>query len=53
MLRSLGFLFLFFALMAVWIVAWLVFHIAGGLIHLLLIAAAIMLLLHLVRPSQD
>jgi hypothetical protein len=34
-------------LFGAWLVAWLAFHVAGGLIHLLLIAAVIMLVIHL------
>jgi putative effector of murein hydrolase LrgA (UPF0299 family) len=41
MLRSFGFLFLFFILIGIWLVLWLAFHIAGALIHLLLIVAVI------------
>jgi hypothetical protein len=52
MLRSFGFLFLFFFLMAIWLVAWLAFHIAGGLIHLLLVVAVIALIVHVLRGSR-
>jgi hypothetical protein len=48
-----GFLSIFTILFVVLLVAWLlglsVFHVAGGLIHLLLIFAVIALILHFVR----
>ena len=43
------FLILFFMLIGVWLVMWIGLHVAGGLIHLLLIVAIISLVLHLVR----
>jgi len=43
------FLALFFVLLVLWLTGFLAFHIAGGLIHLLLIIAVIALVLHLVR----
>ena len=43
------FLFLFFLLVGVWLLAWLAFHIAAGGIHLLLVIAIVFLLIHLVR----
>ena len=43
------FLALFFILLIGWIAGWLLFHIAGGLIHALLIVAVISLVLHFVR----
>ncbi len=43
------FLVLFFFLMAVWLVAWLAFHIAAGGIHLLLVLAVVFLVIHLMR----
>jgi hypothetical protein len=49
MLRDFLFLVLFFVLLAIWATAWLAFHIAGGLVHLLLIFAVIALVLHLFR----
>jgi hypothetical protein len=42
-----GFLVLAFILFIVWITSWLMFHIAGGLIHLLLVFAVISLIIHL------
>jgi hypothetical protein len=47
MLRDFLFLILFFMLLGVWMVSWLAFHVAGGMIHLLLILAVIMLVIHL------
>jgi hypothetical protein len=51
-LRLIGdflFLILFFLLIGVWLVMWIGLHVAGGLIHLLLLIAVISLVLHLVR----
>ncbi|HZR42516.1 MAG TPA: DUF5670 family protein [Ktedonobacteraceae bacterium] len=39
-------------LVAIWLVLWLVVHIGGGLIHLLLIAAVIVLLYNLFVGSR-
>lgn len=47
MIRDFLFLILFFMLLGVWMVSWLAFHVAGGMIHLLLILAVIMLVIHL------
>ena len=46
------FLLLFFVLLIVWAVAWATIHVAGGLIHLLLILAAISLVVHLIRGRR-
>jgi hypothetical protein len=43
------FLTLFFILLVMWLLGFLAFHVAGGLIHLLLIIAAISLALHFFR----
>jgi Family of unknown function (DUF5670) len=43
------FLALFFILLIMWVLGFLAFHIAGGLIHLLIIIAIISLILHIVR----
>jgi hypothetical protein len=43
------FLILFFVLLGTWVILWAAFHIAGGLIHILLVIAVIALILHLVR----
>jgi hypothetical protein len=46
------FLALFAILLVMWLVGFLAFHIAGGLIHLLLLFAVISLVLHFFRrPS--
>jgi hypothetical protein len=42
------FLALFVILLVMWLVGFLAFHVAGGLIHLLLIVAVISLVVHLV-----
>ncbi len=47
MLRDFLFLILFFVLLGVWVTGWLAFHIAGGMIHLLLILAVLSLVMHL------
>jgi len=43
------FLVLFFVLIAVWVLGWLAFHVAGGLIHIVLIVAVISLIVHFAR----
>lgn len=43
------FLALFVVLVILWLLGFLAFHVAGGLIHLLLIVAVISLILHFVR----
>ena len=50
-MRDFIFLVLFFVLLGVWLVGWLAFHVAGGLIHLLLIIAVISLVVHLFRGT--
>ena len=45
------FLILFFILLVVWLLGFAAFHVAGGLIHLLLLLAVIALILHLVRGA--
>jgi hypothetical protein len=47
MLRDFLFLILFFVLLSIWATAWLAFHVASGLIHLLLLVAVISLIVHL------
>jgi hypothetical protein len=46
------FLMLFFVLIGVWLVMWIGLHIAGGMIHLLVIIAVISLVLHLFRGRR-
>ena len=43
------FLALFFILLVMWLLGFAAFHVAGGLIHLLLIVAVVSLVLHLFR----
>ena len=43
------FLILFVVLLVAWLLGFVAFHVAGGLIHLLLIIAVISLILHFVR----
>ena len=45
------FLILFIVLLVAWVMGFLAFHIAGGLIHILLIFALISLVMHLVRRT--
>jgi hypothetical protein len=42
-------LVLFVILVVLWVLGWLVFHVAGSLIHLLLLVAVVSLILHFVR----
>ncbi len=46
------FTILFIVLLAAWILGWGVFHVASGLIHLLIILAVISLILHFVRGTS-
>ena len=46
------FLVLFFVLLLGWLLAWAAFHVAGGMIHLLLIIAVISLVVHLFRGRR-
>ena len=43
------FLILFIVLLVAWLMGFFAFHVAGGLIHLLLIVAVISLIVHFVR----
>jgi hypothetical protein len=43
------FLALFFIFLVCWIFGWVVFHVAGGLIHALLVVAVISIVWHFVR----
>lgn len=47
------FLTLFVILLLAWIMGFVAFHVAGGLIHLLLIVAVISLVLHFVRGGRS
>ena len=46
------FLALFLVLLVCWFFGFVMLHVASGLIHLLLIVAAISLIWHLVRPHS-
>ena len=46
------FIALFFVLLVCWVFGWVVFHVAGALIHVLLIVAVISLVWHFVRGSS-
>jgi len=46
------FLTLFIVLLVAWLLGFLIFDIAGGLIHLLLIVGAICLIVHFVRSRS-
>ena len=43
------FMTLFVVLLVLWLLGFFAFHVAGGLIHLVLIVAAISLVIHFVR----
>ena len=45
------FLALFVILLVLWLLGFLAFHVAGGLIHLLLVVAVISLVVHFLRRS--
>ncbi len=47
------FLILFFVLLIGWLIAWAAYHVAGGMIHLLLVIAVIALILHFVRGRRS
>ncbi len=42
------FLILFIVLLVAWLLGWGAFHVAGGLVHLLLIVGVVFLIIHLV-----
>ncbi|MBZ5584964.1 MAG: lmo0937 family membrane protein [Acidobacteriia bacterium] len=46
------FIALFIILLIAWLIGWVAFHVAGGLIHLLLIVAVISLIIHFVRGRR-
>jgi hypothetical protein len=46
------FTILFVILLIGWVLGWGVFHVAGGLIHILLIVALISLVLHFIRGPR-
>ena len=46
------FLIIFAVLVVMWLLGFTAFHVAGGLIHILLIIAVISLILHFVRGRR-
>jgi hypothetical protein len=46
------YLLIFFILLVLWVLGFTMFHVAGALIHLLLIVAVIALIVHLVRGPR-
>ena len=44
-----SFLILFVILLVAWVLGWFTFHVAGGLIHILLVVAVISLIVHFAR----
>lgn len=52
LIRDFIFLILFFVLLIGWLLAWVAFHVAGGLVHLLLIIAVIALVLHFISGGR-
>jgi hypothetical protein len=47
------FLILFIVLLVAWLLGFFAFHVAGGLIHLLIVVAVISLIVHFVRGSRS
>ena len=47
------FITLFAVLLVLWLLGFFAFHVAGGLIHLLLIIAVISLVIHFFSPSSS
>jgi Family of unknown function (DUF5670) len=45
-------LILFIVLLVAWLLGWGLFHVAGGLVHLLLIVAIIALIVHFMRRRR-
>ena len=43
------FLILFVVLLVAWLLGWFTFHVAGALIHILLVVAVISFIVHFVR----
>ncbi len=46
------FTILFVILLIAWILGWTVFHVASGMIHILLVVALISLVLHFIRGPR-
>ncbi|HEX3880599.1 MAG TPA: hypothetical protein VHW24_26640 [Bryobacteraceae bacterium] len=51
-LRDMIFLFLFFVMVVIWLVAWAAMHITAGGIHVLLLLAVIFLVMHFVSGRR-
>jgi len=47
-----AFLGIFIVLLMVWALSWIVWHIASGLIHLLLVVAIVALIFHLLQRRR-
>lgn len=52
MIRDFLLLLLFFVPASVWLMSWALFHVAGGLIHILLVPAVFSLVAHLFRGKR-
>ncbi len=52
-MQKFGFLILAVIFFGVWIVSWLAFHIAGGLIHILLVIGLISLVIHFITSRNS
>jgi hypothetical protein len=46
------FIILFVVLLVAWLIFWAALHVAGGLVHLLIVFAVIALILHFVRGGR-
>ncbi len=47
------FMVLFILLLLAWIFSWAIFHVAGAMLHILLVLAVISLIVHFVRGSRS
>jgi hypothetical protein len=52
LIRDFFFLMLFFVLLAAWGLAWVAFHVTAGTIHVLLMVAVVMLILHFITGRR-
>jgi hypothetical protein len=52
LIRDFFFLMLFFVLLVAWGLAWLAFHVTAGTIHVLLMVAVVMLILHFIAGRR-
>lgn len=48
-----SYLIAFIVLMIAWVCGWIVFHVASGFIHILLVLAVVFLILHFVRGRHE